>query len=63
MGKFSKSAMVGAAVILLVVGVGLSAGYMPKTLEIGAPAPDLICQVWTGEITHLRILKIPTFSF
>lgn len=40
MGKFSKSAMVGAAVILLAVGVGLSAGYMPKTLEIGAPAPD-----------------------
>jgi len=40
MGKFSKSAVVGAAVILLVVGVGLSAGYMPKTLEIGAPAPD-----------------------
>lgn len=40
MGKFSKSAVVGAAVILLVVGVGLSAGYMPKTLEIGATAPD-----------------------
>ena len=40
MGKFSKSAVVGAAAILLVVGVGLSAGYMPKTLEIGATAPD-----------------------
>jgi len=40
MGKFSKSAVVGAAAILLVVGVGLSAGYMPKTLEIGATAAD-----------------------